>query len=261
MKLIMTAILFVSVLWSAPRAQPLYDDYASVLSKYVDKNGLVNYAELSARRQALTAFTVSLAAVDAEELDDWDKNDRMAFWINAYNALTLLLILDHYPIEQTSDDYPANSIQQIPGAFDKVKFQVAGKDYSLNNIENDILRKRFNEPRIHMALVCAAMSCPPLRRAPYLGADAGKQLDDQARRFVNIDTVIDGEAKVVNVSPLFDWFKDDFMMAYGGDDATKELAIITFLKRYIDEEHKSFIGGGKFKLGFHDYDWSLNEQK
>jgi len=131
-----------------------YDKYAAVLSAYVDPNGMVNYKQLKADSKNLDAFVAEMADLTAGIYEKWSKVDKIAFWLNAYNACTLKAIIDNYPIRSSffkSAVYPKNSIRQIPGVWDKLKFNVMGKSLTLKHIEHNILRKEFDEPRIHTA--------------------------------------------------------------------------------------------------------------
>ena len=130
-----------------------YQDYTEVLQTYVNERGLVNYAGLQANRQQLDRFNQSLGAVTPETYSSWNEAEKIAFLINAYNAFTLQSIIDQDSIK--------DSIRDIPGVWNKRTFALAGEQKTLDNIEHDILRKDFNEPRLHVALVCAAISCPP----------------------------------------------------------------------------------------------------
>jgi len=128
-----------------------------VLTTHVDEAGLVDYAGLAQDREGLDAFARSVATLDAEQYASWTPAEQLAFWINAYNALTLQLIVDHYPIEPSDvgAGQPANSIRQIDGAWDRMTFTVMGERRTLDHIEHKIIRARFQDSRIHMALVCA----------------------------------------------------------------------------------------------------------
>lgn len=247
---------------------PDYDDYAAVLSARVDSTGRVDYAGLAAHRGQLDAFVASLAALDSAQVASWSRDDRLAFWINAYNALALRLVVDHYPITKTprvSALYPANSIWQIPGAFTDVTFDVAGKTMSLDHIEKAVLHARFSDPRIHMALVCAARSCPPLRREPYRGDRLDRQFDDQARRFLADarNLAVDRARGVLHLSSIFDWFGDDFVARYGGDiprHGGAQAAVVRFVARYVDDADREFLLSGTYTIDYIEYDWTLNEQ-
>jgi hypothetical protein len=258
---------------AAPSARAqAFDDapYAAVLAAHVDAEGRVDYAGLKANRAPLDAYAKSLAALTTLRYDAWSPAERMAFWINAYNALTLVLIVDHYPIQASATKslvYPENSIRQISGAWDGVAFAVMGEKVTLDHIEHAVLRTRFADPRVHMALVCAAHSCPRLRGEPYAGARLDEQLDDQTRRFLSDPRqfALDRRARRVRLSAIFDWFGADFVARFGqggngqvGDD--EERAVISFVSGYVDEADRSYLLEGDYAIAYFDYDWTLNAQ-
>jgi len=243
-----------------------YDDYAAVLEAHVDDAGRVDYAALKAKPVRLDAFVASLARLSPDTYDAWDDTGKIAFWINAYNGLTLKLIVDRYPIqppEPADPAVPANSIRNIPGAWDAVTFVVMGEDVTLDHIEHGILRSRFDEPRIHMALVCAAVSCPPLRREPYREDDLDAQLDYQTSGFLARPSgmAVDRDAGVARLSAIFDWFKDDFVKQYKGGDRFDRAtaAVLDFVGRYVGDEDRRYLKSGEFEVEYFDYDWTLNE--
>ncbi|MCI0622129.1 MAG: DUF547 domain-containing protein [Acidobacteria bacterium] len=246
------------------------DAYAAALRRYVNERGLVNYRGLKANSSELDTFSVLLAGVSPAELDSWSEQQKIAFWINAYNALTLEAIIRNYPIQSSllrSVVYPKNSIRQIPGVWDKLRFAVAGREMTLDEIEHATLRAQFSEPRIHVALVCAAMSCPPLRNEPYTPEQLDAQLGVQARRFLRSarGLRIDRGAGKVHLSSIFKWFGGDFVRNYGTTDkfagkSDAERAVLNFLSRYVSDSDRDFLLAGKYEIEYLDYDWSLNEQ-
>ncbi len=248
-----------------------YTVYGELLKTYVDDAGMVNYRGLKDNRKALDEFILSMSRLNSKTYDEWAAAEKIAFWINAYNALTLKVIADHYPIKASffkSFVYPSNSIRQIPGVWDKITFSVLGKDITLDGIEHEILRRQFDEPRIHMALVCAAMGCPPLRNEPYTGAKLDSQLDDQAARFLkNPDKFrIDRDNRKVYLSPIFEWFGQDFVKNYGRGKEfpsfpEKDKAVLNFISRYVEPTDQEYLSKGGFSLEYLKYDWSLNEKK
>jgi hypothetical protein len=278
---------FDSAIYSAagtatPGAPFSYDDYAATLKAYVDDEGMVNYQKLKQDHKKLDEFLLAMARLDPKTYGAWDAKARIAFWVNAYNALTLRLILDNYPIKANALvelAFPTNSIQQIPGRWDKVQWLVMGQKLTLDQIEHGILRGqnqelgekygKFHEPRIHMALVCAAMSCPRLRNEPYTGAKLDEQLDDQAKEFMaNPATFrIDRPAGKVYVSRIFGaWFGGDFVKAYGPKEgfaghSEAEKAYLNFCAKYVSTEDAQYLKDGTYAIETLDYDWSLNEQK
>ena len=245
-------------------------DYAAVLKAYVDDEGMVYYAGLKKDPARLDAYLRALAGVDRKDFDTWDKQTRVAFLVNAYNALTLKAIVENYPIKSTflgRISYPANSIRQISGVWDKLQFRLLGAKTTLEGIEHKTLRAKYNEPRIHMALVCAAMSCPRLRNEPYEGARLGKQLDDQTRKFLASASKfrIDRKGERVYLSSIFDWFDTDFVKSYtpdggfAGGEATK--AVLNFVSTYVSASDAAWLRAGKYSVKHLKYDWSLNERK
>jgi hypothetical protein len=248
-----------------------YDDYAAVLKDHVDDNGMVNYKKLKATPQKLNALITAMSKVDQKSYERWNKEEKIALWINAYNALTLKAIVDNYPIKSSffrSRIYPKNSIRQIPGVWSKIKFNVMGQDLTLGHIEHEILRKKFNEPRIHTAMVCAAMGCPPLLNKPYIAQRLNEQLDERTRRFITNPTKfrIDRNTGVVYLSPIFKWFKGDFVNKYALDKNIskhgKEVSsVLNFIAGHLEKPDRDYLLAGNFKIKYLKYDWSLNEQQ
>jgi hypothetical protein len=245
-------------------ADPPISRYYELLHRFVD-DGLVDYAGLKANRQELDVECEYFANTDERHYESWGEDHRMAFWINAYNAFTLKLIVDNYPIEPSKGKtkYPGNSIRQIPGAWEHVKFRAMGKDVTLDEIEHKILRVEFNDPRIHMALVCAAMSCPTLRL--YDGSVLDAQLDDQARAFLADlrKFHIDREANEVWASPIFEWFVDDFLPGATKNNprhVAQQKSLAAFASNYVSPEDARYLENGKYTVKYFEYDWTLNEQ-
>ena len=173
-----------------------YQTYNNVLQTYVSDRGLVNYQQLQANRQELDQFNQSLARVNPETYQSWSDREKLAFLLNAYNSFTLQSIIDQNPLKK--------SIRDIPGVWKRRQLAIAGRKKTLDNIEHDTIRKDFNEPRIHMALVCAAMSCPILRNKAYTPEKLDLQLDDQVRKFITSSQgfKIDRDRKIVYLSSL-----------------------------------------------------------
>ena len=247
-----------------------YENYAYVLKTYVDNTGMVNYKALKNNRNQLDSFVKSIDELSSSVFKAWEEKEQIAFWINAYNALTLKVIIDNYPIKSsfvTSLIYPKNSIRQISGVWDKITFQVMSAPMTLDEIEHEQLRKNYNEPGIHMALVCAAMSCPPLRNEPYSGEKLDNQLNSQTQRFLSDSDnfYLDKERKIFYLSSIFDWFGKDFIPSYNpsgksGKFKAEELAVLNFISKNVDKDTEEYISKQDFKIEYIKYDWSLNEQ-
>ena len=265
--------IYVCFVWSGEREQSSeldYAQYASVLADYVNDTGGVNYKALNVNRVALDSFTDSLAGWDQSVYDVWTENDQLAFWINAYNAFTLKVILDNYPIKASflgSLRFPKNSIRQISGVWDKIKFNVMGRNMTLNDIEHNIIRKKFAEPRIHFALVCASGGCPPLRNEPFIGKKLEDQLDDQVRDMIAVSSKfrVDHSSKTIFLSKILEWYGDDFISQFTPSKPTagnsdKQHAATSFLAEYVDEPTKNALLSTDYSVSYLKYDWSLNQQ-
>ena len=266
-------LLAVTILFAGTtvKAEELsYQHFAATLEQYVDDQGLVYYKGLKDNSKELQAFTAELDQLDPTVFEKWNDQAKIAFWINAYNALTLQAILDNYPIRASfwkSAIYPKNSIRQIDGVWDDLQFGVMGKKMTLNEIEHEVLRKKFNEPRIHVALVCAAMGCPPLRNEPFTGERLNDQLDDQTRQFLTnpVKFRVDSKTAMVSVSSIFKWFGSDFVKTYGTDKkftdhSDAERAVLNFVSVYLEEGDVRYLTNGTYGIDYLDYDWSLNER-
>ena len=244
-------------------ARPTSFDHApftALLRRYVDGRGLVDYAGLKAD-PAFPAYLRALAATDPAALPE---PDRPAFWLNAYNASALKLIVDNYPTRSILRLSPVG-IRGLPFLIPKtantpfrVKVaRVGGRRLTLDDIEHGIVRATFREPRVHAALVCAAMSCPPLRRTAYAGDSLGAQLDSQMRTWLrdrSKNRVPDGDdGGTAGLSPIFKWFEGDF----GGSDA----AVQRFIAPYFDGDVRARLEAGRFRVDHRPYSWTLNDQR
>lgn len=235
-----------------------YQDYADVLQTYVNEDGLVDYEGLQANREQLDRFNQSMGKVSAATYESWNEDEQIAFLTNAYNAFTLQSIIDREPLD--------DSIRDIPGVWKRRKFALAGSELTLDNIEHDILRKDFNEPRIHVALVCAAISCPPLRNEPYLPEQLDTQLEDQTNKFAASPHgfELDSQENRVYLSSIFKWYGQDFEPTYGVEDKfngnDKQRAVLNYLSSTLDSPDREFLEQEDYRVGYLDYDWSLNKQ-
>lgn len=219
----------------------------SLLQSWVS-DGRVDYTGLKKSAHApLEAYLDKLSATCAPDYVKWSREQRLAFWINAYNAFTVKLIIDHHPISSI------RKIGFLPGAAFRRRFipmpGLKGATISLNDIENDTIRADFSEPRIHFALVCASLGCPALRKDAYRASDLDRQLDEQARLFLN-DTNknhFDPQTNTLYLSPIFKWFRADFEAADG--------SVAAYVARYLSDPRISEPG---VKIAYTEYDWSLN---
>lgn len=235
-----------------------YDDYAEVLETYVDDQGLIDYAQLQANRQQLDSFVASFAAVTPSDFETWTEAEQIAYWVNAYNAITLQSIVNQEPLK--------GSIKDILGVWRITTHSVLDQSKTLDDIEHNTLRANHNEPRIHAALVCAAISCPPLRTEPFRGDTLDAQLDDQSQIFIDspMGVQIDRDNNQVKLSMIFSWFGQDWIPTYGVDEGfagnEAERAVLNFVSNYVSEEDAAYLKAGGYEVQYLDYDWALNSQ-
>lgn len=238
-----------------------HDSYAAVLQRFVT-DGLVDYAGLLEQRSTLDRYLEQLARIDPQALAGGSEADRMALWINAYNACAIRLVIDHYPIPRRRGlsgvvnwfkGYPVNSIQQIPNTWDRAFCGVAGRERSLNEIEHAILRP-MGDPRIHFAVNCASRSCPMLADTPYVGDRLDAQLDAAVERFIADERQFRlerGRPSRLTVNKVLDWFQEDF----GG-----MAGVGAFLVSYLSVDDRAYLEEhGDPQIAFFEYDWSLND--
>ena len=215
--------------------------YAGLLKKYVTSS-VVNYKGFKNNEAKLDQYLKVLEGVDTKALS---RDEQFAFYINAYNAWTIKLILTGYP--------GVKSIKNLGSFFSspwkKKICRIDGEVISLDRIEHEILRPRFKDPRVHFAINCAARSCPPLRSDPYNGAILDQQLDEMASAFINDPSRNRLEGSTLYVSKIFDWFEEDFNRDIPG-----------FFSKYAkgDLKEQLEVNKEKIKAKYLDYDWSLN---
>ncbi|MEM9543172.1 MAG: DUF547 domain-containing protein [Cyanobacteria bacterium P01_E01_bin.42] len=237
-----------------------YDEYADVLKTYVSQDGFVDYKGLQANRQKLDRFNQSFALVSQETFDSWDDKEQIAFWINAYNAFTLQSIIDQDPLK--------GSIRDILGVWKVRRFKIVEDSKTLDNIEHQTLRPNYNEPRIHAAINCAAISCPILKNEPYTRENLEEQLEAQTQRWIDSPhgLKIDRENSKVSISAIFDWFGDDWEKDYSVEEGQfagnkKQRATLNFISQYVSDEDREYLEAGEYEVRYLDYDWDLNIQK
>ena len=220
--------------------------FDQVLQEQVDENGRVNYTKLKANPEKFEAYLDLLAAANPAE---WSYNSQLVFWINAYNALVIKGVIDHYPITSV------RKVKLFNGFFSRLKFQAAGKTYTLNQIEHGIIREEFADPRVHFALVCASRSCPPLQNRAFTAETIEERLEPLTFNFIrNPEQVrIDRAKRRVYLSKIFKWYDDDFKVGYDG--------VADFLADYLPSEDVDFLESENIKFQYLDYDWTLNDQK
>jgi Protein of unknown function, DUF547 len=216
----------------APGA-PAHDAWDALLQKHVDADGKVDYKGFKSDKADLEAYLKTLA--DNPVQAEWSRAEKMAYWINAYNAFTVKLIVDNYPTK---------SILNFDGGktWDVKRIALGGKKYSLNQIENDILRPQYKDARIHFAVNCAARSCPPLYNRAFTAENLESALEARADAFINNTGYNKISTTKANVSKIFEWYAADF-----GD-----------LKKYLNKYSKKQLNASS-AIVYNEYDWDLNE--
>jgi len=240
--------------WARTRQGPFDHEHATwteLLQAYV-QDGLVDYARLRRDgRGALRAYTDQLET-HVGRVDGWTREQQMAFWINAYNAYTVQLVVDHYPVK---------GIRSIGGLLSGSVFRrrfialgPSGGAISLDDIEHRMLRPVFREARIHFAVVCASISCPALRPEAYRADVLEAQLTDAARQFLGDTTKnrYDSRNNTLWLSAIFNWFREDFEQDAGSLDA--------FVRRYLPAADGAAMDARRPRIRFLAYDWSLNRR-
>jgi len=230
----------------------LFDD---LLNKYVEGDK-VNYKGLIKEKDDLFKFTDQLAKISPDSHKEMFPlpNDKLTYWINAYNAYILETIVKDYPVKSIKD------INFIGVTIWLNKNLLGGEKISFKSLEDDIIRERFKDPRIHFAINCASASCPPLINEAYLPEKLNEQIDRSTKKFVNnkYNFKVDENKKVIYISAIFDWYEDDFIdwlkLEY---PKIKNPEILDYIKIYYNDTIKT--EWFEFDIEINDYDWSLNE--
>jgi len=227
------------------------EGWGVILARYLTSGARFDYRALAARpddREMLAGWLAEQARVSVGSLS---RDARKAFWINLYNAATVELMVRHWPVESIL------KLGLIPGRAWKWSWiRADGRLLSLDEIEHEILRAEFGDPRIHFAINCASVSCPPLRREPYRAEDLDDRLDRAARDYLaspaGLGVRTEGGTVVVTVSKIFDWFREDFDQVRGG--------VIGFLETYAPPETGSLLrrNRGRVDVRYAAYDWDIN---
>ena len=232
-----------------------HKDWDGLLKRHVvvlagGKASQLRYAGMARERAVLGRYLQELSSVDEEELGRWTREQQMAFLINAYNAFTVEKILTRYPDIRSVWDFG----KFFGNPFKDEFFSLLGAKASLDRIEHEILRKRYRDPRPHYVLNCASVSCPMLREEAYLGARLERQLEEQAARFLADRSRNRLAGGRLELSKIFDWYKEDFEPRAG------------YFARYAealaaDDGGRKLVAEGGAPLFFLDYDWALNDAR
>ncbi len=232
-----------------------YDLFATVLDTYVDERGMVDYAGVKASPAALDAFLAQLEdhSPDSNAAMFTTEDEALTYWLNAYNAWCMKIVADHYPVDSIND------IGEKKGAaFDLAVCKLGGKTLSLNNIEQDIVRVQFPEPRVHFALNCASLGCPPLPPWPFQVDMLDMQLDSVTIDFLSRKWYAHvNEDGSVALSSILKWYGEDFIKWLEAN--SKEPLIGTWVQLYAHDDVAKALEGGA-EIEFIEYDWRLTDQ-
>lgn len=216
-----------------------HSEWSTLLDKFVSSDGKVDYRGFAKNKSKFDQYLDYLS--QNAPATNWTKSEKLCYWINSYNAFTVKLILDHYPIKSIKDI--SDGLPIVDSPWDIKFFKIGGVDFDLGTIEHEVLRKQFDEPRIHFAINCASVSCPILRNEAYLPRYLEDQLDDQAKGFINDKSKNLISASELKLSSIFKWFESDF---------TKDGSLHSFLKEYNKDVDEGT------EISYLDYDWGLN---
>jgi len=254
-----TAITLGLIFFST-NVRPTFDhdhqQWAQVLKGHLSWHGdqsLVDYETLKKDPSTLNQYLVTLSRVTTSKYKQFSRKQKLAFLINSYNAFTLKLIITNYPLKSIKDIG-----NFLSGPWDKDFITLLGKKVNLNNIEHDMIRKDFKEPRIHFAVNCASMGCPNLSEKPFRAADLDEHLESMTQKFMQDKSknFYNSKKKRLFLSKIFKWYGDDFEKHYTG-------GLDNFLSQHLGEsdQEKRLIKQGKVSKKSLAYDWSLNDAK
>ncbi len=235
-----------------------------LLDVYV-RDGFVYYRALKSDRAKLDRYVASLDIAQAT-YDKWPKEQQLAFWVNAYNAFVMQTVVDHYPIRGRAAEYPANSIRQIPGAFEKLPHRLLGKSMTLDEMEKAMAQ--FKEPHVLLALGRGSIGGGRLHSEAYTSQRLGDQLKQVAAECVQRKECVQVEPTTgtLSVSPLFSWREAMFVETLGGTELKDypgrspiERAVLRLIEPYLLPTEQEFLKQNSFKVSYHSYDWRLND--
>ncbi|MGY8897571.1 MAG: DUF547 domain-containing protein [Paraglaciecola sp.] len=250
-----------------------YTNFDQLLTQVVQtsadkKQTRVNYQRLSVKSDILQRSLNAFSAVSKSQFDGWDEQQQLSFLINAYNGFTLKLIIDNWDEFKQGD---ADSIRDLGSLFttpwEKKFFTLFNEKHNLDDIEHEMVRKWFKEPRIHAALVCAAVSCPPLRDEAFVASALTTQLDSQMQRFLadnsRNEIKINGQEGEASLSSIFKWYRGDFEKGQQGFRSLFDL-LSTYSEALVEgddnaQAQRNLLKSADYPITFKDYDWRLND--
>lgn len=246
-----------------------YRDYETVLQQFVNESGRVNYSALKQQPDALERFYAQIASLSPDSTPSLfpSPEDRLAYWINAYNATVMKAVMTHYPIASVEAVKASPFLFFLPdlsGFFLLQRMTYGGAQTSLHYIENNVIRKRFQDPQIHFALNCASLSCPQLPQSPFYPQSLAADLLRETEIFINDpqNVSIDAANKTIYLSAIFQWYESDFTDWLSANHPDKPATLVQYIKLYLNAEgliELSKIGDDPI-IKYLAYDWGLNRQ-
>ena len=241
-------------------------DFESLLEKYVDQDGNVDYTRWHSSQESVSTLNAYLAAVsqyspDATPERFSSKSQELAYWLYGYNAYVIKSVLDNWPLESVTDVKAPLEVVKGMGFFHRLRFEFGGEPYSLLSVENSIIRKRFQDARIHFVLNCASDSCPPMRPTLPTGDALDALLTAAATDFVNDprNVSVDHGSKQVVLSTIFKWFRKDFLNDLAKRGLPSERGLVDYVSSEASETLRAELDAASgYEVVFRDYDWSLN---
>ena len=230
------------------------------------RDGLVYYRALRSERGRLDRYVTSLNVAPAT-YQGWSRDEKIAFWLNGYNAIVLQTVINAYPIQGKATGYPSSSIRQVPGAFEQTKHRLAGRSLTLDDIEKTVLPE-FKDPRLFLALGRGAVGSGRLRSEAFTAPRLAAQLAAVQSEFVNDRAMlrIDRLTGRMTVTPIISWREAEFVSAYDkgaqGPYAQRspvERAVIAFIAPHLLRLEREFVEKNDFQIAFHEFDWRLND--
>ena len=236
-------------------------------NEFIDDGGYVDYKLLRRKRSQLYDIVREFEKLEVDQYIKWESDDQTAFWINAHNIMTMKLIVDNYPIQSSRFKlifYPGNSIMQIDGARQSNYFNIMGREYSLEELEKNVL-ELYKDPRVLFALNYASLGSAPMRNEPYIGRELETQIDNQVRKLLVRRTGFYIDKSVLSLSPIFEWHIKEFTEYYGTDvryraHPKETRAIFNFIEKFKGQGWSKILESDKFELRYQNFDWRLNEK-
>ena len=271
---LLSLVFLLTITAGVPAAQepvavavdPLHKPFDEILDIYV-RDGLVYYYALKQERAKFDRYVLALTEVSADTIAKWPQPRQLAYWINAYNAFVLRTVIDGYPIRGKAPDYPANSIRQIPGAFDRRTFRAGGRQLTLDAIERDVIGG-FDDPRALLALSRGAVGGSRLKSEAFTGDRLDQQLTTMTSELVTRRVLVQVDAgnNLLSVNPMISWREALFTRALAhrapaiyATRSPLERAVLALIEPLIVPSEAQFLRRNEFTMVFHEFDWRLND--